>query len=140
MIGPQKAYLSLGKWGCYFLCIQHIAGNNEDLTLNVFFEALQNGWIEEDSFVRDPEKLFLAFTGDVPCAMTKEGPEYETKGDELEILRFGWTTDDEPGKTVEHAHFVVGDGHGKVAWDPLGDYLVYIPQAKLVSKRIFRVT
>lgn len=54
--------------------------------------------------------------------------DYVCKPGEYEKLQFGMGSFD---------HYVVGDGSGKVSWDPEGDLIARTPLAKLKGKRIF---
>lgn len=129
----QKVMEALGKTGCYFLSIIHLA---EALTkeridaVEQFLLALAQGFVKQDCFVVDPGAILSELTG-VRWGMKKETAEYLPGSAELEILRF-----ERQDVGVLVGHFVVGDGKGAVAWDPYGDSRT-VREGKLISKRIF---
>lgn len=124
----------VGKYGCYFLSILHLAeGIVGELIdpLRAYLYARDEGWMSADCFVSDPASILLHFSG-VKWRGSKEPSDYSTKSGELEILRF------ELRETMlTKAHFVVGDGEGRVGWDPYGNSDT-VARGELVSKRIFR--
>ncbi len=130
----QKIMETLGKSGCYFLAIVHLAEDIMKRTfdaLQVFLAAIKLGYVKEDCFITMPEKMLEMLTENRWTVM-KADKDAPIIGGSYEILRFERT---DPSGT--YPHFVVGDGMGKVAWDPYGDSRT-VREGKLISKRIFR--
>jgi hypothetical protein len=139
---PQAACIQLGETGCYFLSIiyhaESILGSQLE-PLAVFAKAIMVGTVGADAYVKDAGTLMTNLTGKRWTCL-KAGPghelpfDYEIKKGELEILRF---EKQNPDPKKEPAHFVVGDGTGKVLFDPMG-YSITVASGKMVSRRIFR--
>lgn len=125
----------IGKWGCYFTSMVNMV---EDETGNVrskkavillFLNALRAGWVDEEATVLFPDELLksmgsslrLKTKADVPLPLPQTLP------GEYEILKFA-----KPG----HEHFVLGDGLGKIVFDPMTDH--DMTPYRLVGKRIYR--
>ena len=129
----QKLMETLGKVGCYFLSIVHLA---EQVTLEridaveAFLFGIDQGFVRRDCFVERPAPIIDELTG-VHWGMKKTTADYIPGPGELEVLRF---ERQEVGALI--GHFVVGDGHGRVAWDPYGDSKT-VREGSLVSKRVF---
>ena len=129
----QKVMETLGKTGCYFLSIVHLAENvtKERIdAIEAFLIALSGGNVLQDCFVVRPNVILGDLTG-VRWGMRKEPASYMTGGMEHEILRF-----ERQDVGVLMGHFVMGDGNGGVAYDPYGNSRT-VREGKLVSKRVF---
>ena len=129
----QKLMETLGKTGCYFLSIVHLAENvtKERIdAIEAFLIAFSSGNVQQDCFVVAPGTILSQLSG-VRWGMRKEDKAYPTKPGELEILRFERK---DVGAVV--GHFVVGDGSGGVAWDPFGESRT-VRDGVLISKRVF---
>jgi hypothetical protein len=125
----QEVMVNLGKYGCYFLSIVHIAEEITEKRIDAivaYLDGLKQQLIEKDCTVLNPAELLFALTGD-HYAVTKETAGYKTAANELEILVF----------KADCTHFVVGDGTGKVAYDPLGASNT-VKYGVMIEKRIFR--
>ena len=129
-MNAQTIAKRLGDSGCYFLSILHLA-NRENEAIGFFKQALSIGVMEDDCYILDPAK-FLALVVGGKWSVSHQSADYATQSDEYEILRF-----ERKATTKTYAHFVVGDGRGQVAYDPL-DNSQTVAQGKLVSKRIFK--
>lgn len=131
--GMQKILLELGNYGCYFLSIVEAAerrSGKEYSILPIFLEMKKKGFIGKDSYIFFPDKILSALTGK-PYTIRHERKDYKAKAGEIEILRYEWRYKDNVS-----AHFVLGDGYGRIAYDPLaGSYTVQ--NGLLESKRIF---
>lgn len=129
----QKIMATLGDGGCYLLSIVHLAENILQERLDavvIYLDALANKYMQEDCFVLEPARLMgMMVPGN--WMMMKVDKDRETPPSAFEILRFERKT-----TLKTFAHFVVGDGKGGVAWDPLGDALT-VSGGELVSKRVF---
>lgn len=128
----QRIMEALGKAGCYFLSIIHLAEycTKERIdAIEQFLIALSEGNVQQDCFVVRPEKILSDITG-IGWGVKKVTADYMPGPDELEILRF---ERQDVGALI--GHFVVGD-KGKVSYDPYGDSKT-VREGKLVSKRVF---
>jgi hypothetical protein len=144
---PQRASLSIGLRGCYFLSILHLAeetaiARSRPDPLVEYSAAVQAGTLGGDCMVLDAGRLLSGISG-IAWTCIKAGPghdlpvEYVCKSGEREILRYERPSEPGDSSGTERAHFVVGDGRGNLAWDPWGDsHTVAVGQ--VVSKRIFR--
>ena len=129
----QRLMETLGKTGCYFLSIVHLAEycTRERVdAIEAFLIALSDGNVQQNCFVVNPDMILTQLTG-ISWEMKKTVAEYTPGPDELEVLRF---ERQEVGSLI--SHFVVGDGKGMVSYDPYGDSRT-VREGKLVSKRIF---
>ena len=126
----QEVCKALGESGCYFISLLKVVGREDD-AIRLFRQALGQGLIDEDCYVRNPSGLLSLAVGGA-WTVRHESASYVPKGDEKEILRFERKV---PLKTF--AHFVVGDGSGKVAYDPLGKSMT-VQSGTLQSKRIVK--
>lgn len=142
---PQKAALQIGKTGCYKLSIDFLAGEinrGEVDVLATWAIGRRAGCLGEDATVLDAGKLLTVLTG-VGWECIKAGPghplplEYQCKLGEREILRYERPEELGDNGSTDRAHFVVGDGKGRIYWDPYGDSHT-VKVGKVVSKRIFR--
>jgi hypothetical protein len=137
----QKIAKMMGEYGCYFLSLAYIAeritGSRYDIIEEAVY-AMDRNSLNFDCFVRNPNDIMANLTGK-KYMISKAGPKhslplnYILQDGEFEILRFARF--DEEGKEI--AHFVVGDGSGKVAFDPWKDSAT-VKLGELVSKRIVR--
>lgn len=136
----QRVAALIGKAGCYFLCISHLAEKLIGAELEVFHVymlARTCAHMRENCFVDLPGGLLGMLAGgkwqvlkagdgldsagrpyDLPLA-------YALQPGELDVQR--WEI---PGET--EGHFICADG-----WDPYGQS-VTAAHGKLVSRRIFR--
>jgi hypothetical protein len=129
----QKICSQIGQFGCYFLCIVHLAEEilKERIDVVELYEASTfTGVMGEDCFVNDPAKLIkMMVPGE--WTMTRYGTGYVPKDGEYEITRYERTT-----TAGVLSHFVV-TSTGNVLYDPLGDSMT-VKYGKAVSKRVFR--
>lgn len=139
---PQRAASAIGKTGCYFLSICYLSGDRDINPLDAYAKALGEGILAEDCTVLDAGKLLSRLSGmRWTCLKAGAGHElsldYQLKAGEREILRY--ERPPLPGDTAstDRAHFVVGDGQCRIAWDPYGDSLT-VKNGHLASRRIFR--
>ena len=129
----QKVMETLGKTGCYFLSIIHLAEycTKERIdAIEAFLISLSADNVKQDCFVVRPHSILSDFSG-VKWGMKKTVAEYTCAPEELEILRY---ERQDVGALV--GHFVVGDGKGGVSYDPYGDSRT-VREGKLISKRVF---
>ena len=131
-MNTQTIAKTLGESGCYFLSLLHIAGRDND-AIGLYRQAVAVGAMQEDCFVESPSKLLSLAAGGA-WSVRHEAAGYVLAPDEIEILRF-----ERKATTRTYAHFVVGDGRGHCAWDPL-DKSQTVAGGVLASKRIIKRT
>jgi len=133
----QKEFETIGKTGCYFLSIVHLAEKYTGKYIDAYLaytSALKSKVMKEDCFVLDPAALLRMLTG-VAWSVTKEAATYEPTKNDLVILYYE-RIDDSTMESKVYGHFVVGGNDG-VEYDPYGDSLT-VRKGTLKSKRIFR--
>jgi hypothetical protein len=119
---------TIGREGCYFLCIVRIA---EEITgsridaVAVYLFAVARQWMDKDCYLVQPHRILEHMTGQ-RWTPIKEDRAYQVQPGEKEVLRYERTE----GRTTQ-AHFVLPD------YDPYGDSLT-VRNGRIVSKRIFR--
>lgn len=129
-MNSQEICRTLGESGCYFLSLLHLA-KTDYAALTLFRLAVKRGIISEDCFVKDPAALMTLATGG-KWEVRHEAVDYRTVQNEMEILIY-----ERKVTGATYAHFVVGDGAGHVAYDPLGNSRT-VAEGQLVSKRIVK--
>lgn len=129
-MNTQTVCKRLGESGCYFLSLLHLVGCDY-AALSLYKTARGQGLVDDEVFVKNPSALLSLAAGGA-WSVRHEGPTYAIKADEMEILRF-----ERKAAMKTYAHFVVGDGRGQVAYDPL-DNSHTVAGGQLVSKRIVR--
>jgi len=126
LLNPLRSY------GCYFTSLYNLAeretGNIRSKTsvFLLFANALKANWVDGESTVLAPDQIMQSM-GSRYRFKAKTDATYQCKPDEAEILMFT-----KPG----HTHFVLGDGTGKIAFDPLTDH--DMTPYKLTEKRIYK--
>ena len=138
----QHKASNMGSGSCYFFSILKIAEDCGAGHLDAFREyenAIARGWMRADGFMERPADLISDLTG-CKWIVLKAGVGHELPLDytlaplEKEILRFERTQN---GMSEAMVHFVVGNGHNQVEWDPWENSAT-VANGKLVSRRIFR--
>lgn len=131
----QLQMKKIGDQGCYLLTIVHIAEQvlQERLdAVKIYEDVLAAGLITDDCYVKDSAGLLNSL---VPvrytCIKFDTLDQLPQDGD-WEVLRY-----ERPTPGVLYSHFVLGDGHGKVAWDPLGVSNT-VAYGHLAARRVFR--
>lgn len=125
----QRVFKTLGDNGCYFFCIWQLANRIDKSHYHdpfvLFSSSFDDGYIQADCFVNRPDKILEKAAGGI-WEVRKEGPEYQPKENEYQVLRY-------ERKTIQGilSHFVLQD------WDPLGDSLT-VKEGYIASKRIFK--
>jgi hypothetical protein len=122
----------IGDSGCYFLSLLRLYGY-EMQAPSLFIDFTRLKWLDEDCYVRDPAAICNFLDNTKRHRVVYAAADYILQPDEREILRYERKT---TGTTF--SHFVVGNGQGRVEWDPLGDSLT-VKNGSLVSKRIVRI-
>ena len=132
----------IAAFGCYFCsCLAHAEKatgktfNAEDV-LGIWGKAKANGILGAECFVNDPIGL-LALVGVKLNGVFKAENSATPSGYGFELLHFHRASDTPAGMgNAMHDHFVLGDGAGKVAFDPLGQSNT-VKYGYLQNKRIF---
>jgi hypothetical protein len=123
----QKIMETIGREGCYFLCLVRIAeqlsGTRID-AIPVYLESVERLFMDADCFLTHPDRVLELMTGR-RWTVRKVDKRYQVSGSEIEVLRYERT---EGRRTL--AHFVLPD------YDPMGISLT-VQNGYLVSKRIF---
>ena len=128
--------VEVNKEGCGLVSLFYIAFDRagrkatiEEL-LEYYRDMVENGIIRKDCYINSWGDA-LAFLGIPNSYVGWETPSYICKRDEVEILQF-------LNPSNQFKHFVVGDGNGKVVFDPIGKSRT-VAVGHLFSKRIFRI-
>jgi hypothetical protein len=93
----------------------------------LYHDLIELGFMEENCFISDADGI-LNYLG-LKCKYTNrhEPPKYKTSHKQIEILCL---------KYPSYKHFVVGDGYGNIAYNPMG---LTASGSYLHSKRIFNL-
>lgn len=126
----QKVMKMLGEYGCYFLSLVHLAENITGKRIDavaVYLNALKHKWTDTEATMLNPTAILSDMTG-LRFSIAKEAAGYAAGQNEYEILLFN---------NSKYQHFVLGNGQGAVAYDPLGNSNT-VASGTLTGKRIFR--
>src|SRR6056297_650505 len=124
----------LQEYGCYLMSIFYLVNKytnfpfDTDMIDRLYVKLHKHGLIDEECTILNPEAIFGELKMDVKYTDRHEPPERVTRKNEIEILRF---------ESSYGSHFVVGDGHGHLAYDPWGCSRA-VRHGRIESKRIFR--
>lgn len=127
----QRVAKTIGSSGCYLISLLSLYGY-EAQALSLYPEFVRARWMDEDCFIREPAAILNFIDNSAEHQVYHAPADYIPARGEREILRFELV---DTGAT--YAHFVVGDGHGGVAYDPLGTSRT-VKYGRLISKRIVR--
>ena len=127
----------INDYGCYFMSILFLANKYTGLPLsintieNIFERCVDKGYIKNDegysAFIISAEGIFKYLGLNCKYTNAHEPPKRNCSKNEIEILCL------KNCRGIKH--FVVGDGKGHVAYDPMG---ISASSFKLHSKRIFK--
>jgi len=126
---------AINKYGCYFFCILFLSNKYTNCELSIggildtYLISIDNGWMDEECFINDPEAMFGYMGLPVYFFDRHDPPYYVCQKDEIEILRFQY---------INWKHFVVGDGASHVVYDPYGTSKA-VRLGELKDKRIFKI-
>ena len=123
----------INMYGCYFMSLLFIANRHIGYKLSttvitkLYTDFIELGFMESNCFINDGDGI-LNYLG-LECRYTNkhESPDYETSHKQIEILCL---------KYPSYKHFVVGDGFGNIAYNPMG---LTASGAFKHSKRIFKL-
>lgn len=125
----QTICREIGEYGCYFLSIIRAAEKRTGQSVNpiaAYCDMQAKGYLGAHCFMEKPDAMLSELAG-APFSVRRESKFYRAKGGEIEVLRYEWK---------HGGHFVLGDGRGQVAYDPLGESNT-VKYGTLESKRIF---
>ena len=127
----------INTFGCYFMSILFLANKYAKVPLStvvigkIFNDCVEMGYILNSkgysAFIQNAEGIFKHLGLDCKYTNNHEPPKRNCSKNEFEIL----CLQNSKGKK----HFVVGDGKGHIAYDPMGTSSI---DYKLKSKRIFK--
>lgn len=103
------------------------------IMMNAAEVFIANSWMRNDFLIKNYNRIYNWLDLSVEYADVHSPPGYQCNQDEFEHLYFErkWK-----GETI--GHFVAGDGHGVVTYDPYGISNT-VQYGKLMSKRIMRI-
>jgi len=129
---------SINKYGCYFMSILFLANKFKGVKLSTvsilryWRECIDKGYMLENdelhSFIVSAEKIFLHLGLKVKYTNKHEASDRNCSKQEIEILCL------QNNRGLKH--FVVGDGKGHIAYNPMGRDN---PTYSVRSKRIFKL-
>lgn len=153
---PKVQWLAkrLGEGGCKFLSLLAWCEVESGMTFDPivqFANCLRDGFVGDDGFVKNTEAIMTAYCGGrwkelwAGNGVRSNGTKYDLPLDyacaagEYDVLRYERPADKSLGETEAVAHFVRGDGKGKLVpgGDPWGNSRT-CREGKLISRRILR--
>ena len=121
----QKICKVLGESGCYFFCLLHYVGKEND-ALNVYKKVVDIGWMDADCYIKDPCAILKYLTGKKYTVVKSTALDPDAN-----IIIGRWHN-----PATNHYHFVVMDSNNNVAHDPLGDSIT-VAEGAVDSYRLF---
>lgn len=136
----------INEWGCYFCSLLAVAEEQRKKVfeahevMSIYLAAMhvgiiskevwdENGRPKDGCTVLDPDAL-LRLAGGKGSVRKVDGSGYKAATGEWQILRFH-------NQRTGFSHFVLGDGNGKVRFDPLG-HSVTVKEGRVVDQRIIK--
>lgn len=121
----QKICRILGESGCYFFCLLHSVGKEND-ALNTYKKVVDIGWMDEDCYIKDPCAILKYLTGKKYTAVK------DTSLDPNADIIIGlWHN-----PATNFHHFVIMDSNNNVVWDSLG-HSTTVADGSIESYRLF---
>lgn len=121
----QKICRILGESGCYFFCLLHSVGKEND-ALNIYKKAVDIGWMDEDCYIKDPCAILKYLTGKSYTVVK------DTALDPNANIIIGlWHN-----PATNFHHFVIMDSNNNVVWDSLG-HSITVADGSIESYRNF---
>ena len=124
---------NINQYGCYFMSILFLGNKYTGFKLgtkkinDLYSYCVDCGWMDEGCYINDADGIFAELGLHTRFHDKHEAPWICCRDNEIEILRF----------QIGHwKHFVAGDGHGHVAYDPWGVSRA-VREGELRDKRIF---
>ena len=133
----NKMNNNCAKYGCYFFSILYYVENftgrkmTKDRISSTFIVLKNLGYIDDEYYIKDPEKIFNYFNILVDYTGRHEQPDFEAKKDNFEISQFCYTS----SSGVAYCHFVPTKS-GTVLFDSLGSSNC-VKYGEVRSKRVF---
>lgn len=121
----QKICRILGESGCYFFCLLHSVGKEND-ALSIYKKVVDIGWMDEDCYIKDPCAILKYLTGKKYTAVK------DTALDPNANIIIGlWHN-----PATNFHHFVIMDSNNNVVWDSLG-HSTTVADGSIESYRLF---
>lgn len=121
----QKICKILGESGCYFFCLLHSVGKEND-ALSIYKKVVDIGWMDEDCYIKDPCAILKYLTGKKYTAVK------DTALDPNANIIIGlWHN-----PATNFHHFVIMDSNNNVVWDSLG-HSTTVADGSIESYRLF---
>ena len=119
--------------GCYFMSLLFLANKHTGYKLSttviskLYMDLQERKFMDSNCYIQDPAGILKHLGLKAAYNQRHDPPKYRCDKDEIEILCLQYSTNN---------HFVVGDGHGNIAYNPMGKTA---PNYYLKSKRIFKI-
>lgn len=123
----------VNRYGCYFMSLLFLANKYTGFKLSttvivkLYNNFIEMGYMDKNCYIQNPDRILSNLGLNGVYAQRHDPPKYKCKHDEIEILCLQYPT---------YTHFVVGDGLGHIAYNPMG---ITAPNYFLKSKRIFKI-
>lgn len=137
--------LQYNKSGCYAQVIAKIAWDEHAFSIeprimiaDVISRAMRMAIFDRQYTVLQPDRLFCLYGLWTEYTDRWEPASYVCAADEREALRMFY--DGDPALSEDDKwHFLQGDGHSNVVWDPWAGGSVTAAKGVVVDKRVFKV-
>lgn len=122
----------INQYGCYLMSILFLANKHgriilsTDIIENVADKLIEFGYMNKNCFILSAENIFKSLGLKVRYHDKHDPITYMCKYNEIEILCLNVGSGSR--------HFVVGDGMGHIAYDPMGTSKVNFVESKRVFK------
>jgi hypothetical protein len=137
----------INEWGCYLCSLLAVAEEQRKKTfeahevMSIYLAAMHVGIVSREVWddkgkpadgctILDPDAL-LRLAGGKGTVRKVDGSGYQASSGESQVLCFH-------NPRTGFYHFVVGDGKGKVKWDPL-ENSVTVREGHVVNQRIIKI-
>ncbi len=124
---------TINKYGCYFMSLLFVSnkytGYNLSTTVitKLYNDFIKRGFMDKNCYIQNPSAIMRYLGLAATYNQRHDPPKYKCGKDEIEILCLQYKN---------FTHFVVGDGRGNIAYNPMGKTA---PDYYLKSKRIFKI-
>lgn len=122
----------INQYGCYLMSILFLANKHAktllstDIIENIADALIGMGHMSKTCFINSSENIFKSLGLNVKYNNRHDPISYMCKYNEIEILCLNVSSGTK--------HFVVGDGMGNIAYDPMGTSKVNFVESKRVFK------
>lgn len=124
---------AINKYGCYLMSLLFIANKYTGYKLSttviskLYMDFQERGYMDSNCYIQDPAGILKHLGLKAIYNQRHDPPKYKCGKDEIELLCLQYSN---------YNHFVVGDGRGHIAYNPMGRTA---PDYYLKSKRIFKI-